>query len=635
MELVYLWVRKHKNIKEQGFNFSSKFECDFIGNFRHQGLIDNNFILKVKKKNYIENLYGENINLTAIVGENGVGKSTLLEILANEYNPTEFKNIFFIFFDSSINRLNLYGLSKGNFSYIELDELSDEIEKFNVSLKGDGINLVNSMKTIYYSNILNENNLYMNEFKERNDYSYTLNISTTFLLNQRKLIETNIYAIGAESKTNFDKIYRSFRIQQIQNAIPMIKAQLIDIPFRLPEKLVIKNIDFMPHIENLLDSIKDENSQKYKVYKKIIDIIRFNNTEEKLFRNYLSTNIVISFLLELLPYPEEYTKRYFNEILRGKETSSLDDFYNKVKNIVLELNNNSLWHIDFVEKFFENSEKILSFLSDKGSVSNDKYLIELDISTEKFDFLNAYLEIINHSEFFLDISWRGISSGEETFLYQFSTFYYLSKGYGDSINLRIENEEAKNLIILIDEGEITLHPQWQRDYIDNLVKFLRKIFTQNIHIILTTHSPFILSDIPNDNVIFLNKYKSDDKEVMKGLKEEGQCQVLKDGIDEKTFGANIHTLLSNGFFMKEGLIGKFAKTKIKDVFDYLEKRVDNISMTKEEIKLLIDSLGEVVLRNKLTELYNSFFSIKTKEEEYLEEIKKLKEENKRLKNVSN
>jgi hypothetical protein len=31
MELVYLWVEEYKNIKNQGFNFSPRFECEFDG----------------------------------------------------------------------------------------------------------------------------------------------------------------------------------------------------------------------------------------------------------------------------------------------------------------------------------------------------------------------------------------------------------------------------------------------------------------------------------------------------------------------------------------------------------------------------------------------------------------------------
>ena len=72
MELVYLWVEKYKNIKEQGFNFSPKFECEYKDG-----------ALKIEKKeNSLDNFFGDNINITAIVGENGSGKSSILELIS-------------------------------------------------------------------------------------------------------------------------------------------------------------------------------------------------------------------------------------------------------------------------------------------------------------------------------------------------------------------------------------------------------------------------------------------------------------------------------------------------------------------------------------------------------------------------
>ena len=98
-----------------------------------------------------------------------------------------------------------------------------------------------------------------------------------------------------------------------------------------------------------------------------------------------------------------------------------------------------------------------------------------------------------------------------------------------------------------------------------LIEFFSKNFTQNIHIILTSHSPFIISDLPKENVIFLEKGE--------------QLNPFEDG--KQTFGANIHTLLSHGFFMKEGLMGEFAKEKIQSIINYYEEIKE---LTKEENK---------------------------------------------------
>ena len=74
MELIYLYIEDYKNIKNQGFNFSSKFTCKY-DEVKKTLQID-------EKNNHIENFFGENINITAIVGENGSGKSSVLEVIS-------------------------------------------------------------------------------------------------------------------------------------------------------------------------------------------------------------------------------------------------------------------------------------------------------------------------------------------------------------------------------------------------------------------------------------------------------------------------------------------------------------------------------------------------------------------------
>ena len=72
MELVYLWVEKYKNIENQGFNFSPRFECSYDEEKEELTINEN--------KDYVS-IFPENINVTAIVGENGSGKSSILEEL--------------------------------------------------------------------------------------------------------------------------------------------------------------------------------------------------------------------------------------------------------------------------------------------------------------------------------------------------------------------------------------------------------------------------------------------------------------------------------------------------------------------------------------------------------------------------
>ncbi|MDD2888238.1 MAG: hypothetical protein PHY66_10575 [Aliarcobacter sp.] len=61
MELVYLWVEKYKNIKNQGFNFSPRFECEF----------EDNVLTITENKDYIS-IFPNNINIATIKEETGV-----------------------------------------------------------------------------------------------------------------------------------------------------------------------------------------------------------------------------------------------------------------------------------------------------------------------------------------------------------------------------------------------------------------------------------------------------------------------------------------------------------------------------------------------------------------------------------
>ena len=128
-----------------------------------------------------------------------------------------------------------------------------------------------------------------------------------------------------------------------------------------------------------------------------------------------------------------------------------------------------------------------------------------------------------------------------------------------------------------------------------LTDFLSDLFKENkLQIILTSHSPFVISDIPKDNIIFLKK-------------ESEQYSVCDNNYFKQTFGANIYTLLNNSFFMKN-TIGEFANEKIKYVAKDLSGNVNKISEDrKREIINIIQNIGEPIIKKKLQNMYNKKF----------------------------
>ena len=77
MELLYYWINEYKCIHEQGFNFSPEFNISLA----KQGLGYRLSVNQTNKFNVFKK--GSITNITAIVGENGTGKTTLLHNLMN------------------------------------------------------------------------------------------------------------------------------------------------------------------------------------------------------------------------------------------------------------------------------------------------------------------------------------------------------------------------------------------------------------------------------------------------------------------------------------------------------------------------------------------------------------------------
>lgn len=112
------------------------------------------------------------------------------------------------------------------------------------------------------------------------------------------------------------------------------------------------------------------------------------------------------------------------------------------------------------------------------------------------------------------IDFRNLSSGERQIAYTISNFMYhlinvdseWDDFYQDKDHLQIIKYRFVNVIF--DEVELYFHPELQRSFMGLLLQALQNAHFKNLHginIILATHSPFLLSDIPHSNVLCLGK----------------------------------------------------------------------------------------------------------------------------------
>lgn len=211
--------------------------------------------------------------------------------------------------------------------------------------------------------------------------------------------------------------------------------------------------------------------------------------------------------------------------------------------------------------------------------------------------IDIYLKSVDREV--TDISIRKLSSGEYQKISVISSIIYHLKNL-DSITARAATESKNNKIfkftpiynfenvnIILDEIELYFHPEFQRMFIKEILDRINHIEFErikSINILFITHSPFILSDIPKNNVLFL----------------ENGNPVFP--MVENTFAANIHTLLQHGFFLNSVPIGEFSKDKINKIFSILHNK--SKYEFKDDLLETIMLVSEPFIKSQLLKLYN-------------------------------
>lgn len=198
----------------------------------------------------------------------------------------------------------------------------------------------------------------------------------------------------------------------------------------------------------------------------------------------------------------------------------------------------------------------------------------------------VFQDLKNKQEYFL---FSELSSGERQLLHNVSSVVYHLKNI-DSVSSDTNHIKYKHVNIIFEEIELYFHPEYQRKYINYLLDLISKANLKQIeslNMCFVTHSPFILSDIPKNNVLFL---------------QEGSATRK---MQEDTFGGNIHSLLQNGFFLDSVPVGEFAKKKINEMFERLHQGKTYFKEgTSKEFYNQILLVSEPFIQSQLLKMYH-------------------------------
>jgi predicted ATP-binding protein involved in virulence len=616
MELIYVWIEEFRNIKKCAFYLNRDFYIEisdegFLSDEEVKASCQLNHKNKIRKGNeyLIENkiegvpftletepnekdvnvkipqirvfikknidsisIFGDQIiNLTAVVGKNGVGKSNFLTCIGDLIESLDNSSFLMIFYDKNTNEYIfecnqiaiLYDNHKINAVKGSYQPETTIVRFPNTDIKVfKEFNEVNSIEFITIAEKLNEM-LYpsANNFHSRIG-RFGLHYSNCGLLYQF------MYLSNYSNDENFNNNNIKINLE-INYAFKQRHEYIVKI---LPSEGLKLNQDSLEE--------KRRNKATFMLYffETVIYNMRFVNNEivesevNELLTIINSCDNNINVLISKYKEIKEKTIQIRTKLMENHMENHIDintcyvSFVDQLEKVIEKVD----------ERCFESPKKcsidILSVFSETEQINNIKKLLELA------DEEDVCLEFLNNN---ITIKLSSISDGIRYLLYLYSTIHKCFKHNG--VN------KFETIILILDEPEVHLHPEWSRKLVYNIIDFLRQEFADiKFQIILSTHSPFVLSDIPKDNIIFLEK-DNDGKSVIK------QHEL-------NTFGANIHTLLKDSFFM-ESTIGEFAKYKINEVINFLTENEYAGDMNKQRAKYIISNIGEDIIKNKLKKTY--------------------------------
>lgn len=567
MELSYIWVEKFRNIERQGFNLSSKHFFEYNS--------ENHNLTIVKNENFIENLFDNNIsNITGLIGQNATGKTNLLELITYLMDGanTKIARPFFVILTSETNKFLGYFFETPipYHSGIDFKPYKSGIENFDTIFFS---NVFDGRKHDFDKNTkdLSTNNLLSSKFGENfyTNYSKDIQRQIRFINSpQFKLLENVESEIYPQSANQFAPTHVRLTGPSWGNIFARAKS------FDVSNAEITKEGGFI-RLEAFCREMR----------KKII-AVKYPKEDNKLIIVYTAFLVYIDFLINEFgekDIKEDFldTKKIKREIagylFKEEEKHSLSEIHDIiVDKISLEIDSNNPYgfeRVTFLKELTVTNFKD-TIVEEQGKNASRRVEFKIPYSKEIGSFLRRYLDAVTNQNLSYSIEWDGISSGHKAYIGLFSRF-------NDFWQKR--RSKNGNILVCIDEGDLYFHPKWQTEFLYKLIKILPQLFEGvTIQIILTTHSPFLVSDLPKSNLLFLRK------------DSDGLTSVIPNNeIEGETFGGNIGELFIRAFFMGGSLISHFAASKIKELIGKANGKIE-FSPTDE---ILFSQIGENMIKN--------------------------------------
>ncbi len=647
----------------------------------------------------IKDFFGPHINVQAIVGENGSGKSSTMELMymminnfsymferghnderpgadSLYYIPGLFARLYFSLgtdvFELESKGLVLEllknGLSVRRFVISETEEsivtedveIADLVENFfytvvtNYSIQS--FIPTNYIHDVYYFNertkkdclIKAENaqyDIWINSIFHKNDgyvrsivlnpYRNNGNIDITNELNLSKDRSCALFLWANQKKTVYFEPYK-YRNLEIKLKDGFLKNKIKHL-WKLDNDEIARFDILFPTDESCLRLINKELAEKLKIKFRLDFDLKFDETSDD--AEILRQRAMLYFQLKILTIVNRYNLFLdYRDCIKFEKNfdspeikinSEIDKLIDALKVPDSHITKKIMRAVSFLRLNLERMKKIFSTAGLNGEVYFDELsnrYMELNLFFGPFrscakwgkrEFTDPVSidRVLPPSIFDYDlilekngelVNFSDLSSGELQMLETLSVHSYhienlisVQKEYSGRNGEKKYHPKYKCVNMVFDEVEMCFHPDYQRQFLKRLLDLIISM-KQNqadnggcyLNIMIITHSPFILSDIPFAKVLY--------------MKDGKVYSPFNDGINgadvcvgKETLGQNIGNLLFNSFFL-EYYVGDFAKKKINEFLDEFDK---NKSMPKDVFERKIQIFGDRLLKRQMMNYY--------------------------------
>lgn len=603
MKLIYCYIEHFRNIENQDVSLSDEFDC----RYRDSKI----FIEKREKNPLMDYIYDNGFmsNLRIIVGKTGSGKTNFLQLIGMDWwnrKSTADGDAYLL----------LYKMHNENDFFVEEVGLGNKTRAYCFTYDFDKHEILKYIPAAYDDH---EDTYIINAFDR---YAFAScpydNVRQEQMFDNNQFIPRKITQYGKSSvsmECEFLKEYLShFSEKSIKRRVSFVigwKNWQNKIQSDLDEKLIKR--EYWTY-KDRAEEQRDKNFRNGQ-YNKPIEYDKKSTPKSRFIHD-----LMVDFAIYLRKWAElveyEFPEKYYpytgiaydlgiedpRELPDGKKMGILKRIdwlcqYIDYHTDEITSNRGLVWQIgsDIRDLFH-----LLGKMDDKYFTDTEFTIPVMDIDVngktvmrEVFERMEQYRpdQIGVFTECLLPYHWSYVSSGE----YQYAKIWGVLEEYGVRVKMMTQGQKYSeaiqpNLILLLDEPENYMHPEMCRTFIRNLNVLLSKRNPNTeLQVLISTHSPFMLSDVMASQVIKMD------------YDENGKCVISES--KKPYYAANIHSIMADGFFL-EYTIGEQVRIFLEDKFKLLQRLTcmnRNLSSSEKEeltmIRSLIPNIGDALIRH--------------------------------------